>query len=76
MPYKLSEHAISRIAIRGLSADDLAAALAGRVFTQKNGNLLFRCSRSRCAVVIDPRSGRVVTAYRLTKRQIKRRYSR
>lgn len=76
MPYVLSSHAVTRIDERDLSADHLAAALAGRCFRQQNGNLLYRDPRSRCAVVIDPRSQRVVTAYRLTRRQMKQRYSR
>ena len=76
MPYAISDHAMTRIAARGLDAEQLAAALAGRAYPQHNGNVLYRDPRSRCAVVVDPRSERVVTAYRLTKRQMKQRYSR
>lgn len=76
MQYALSAHALERITERGLSADELAAALDGRPFRQANGNLAYRGSGTRVIVVVDPRERRVVTAFRSTRRQVKRCYSR
>ena len=76
MPYALTSHAVARIAARGLGAPPLAAALDGGGVRQRNGHILFRDSRSRCAVVVDPQAQTIVTAYRLTRMQMKRHYSR
>jgi len=76
MPYTLSIHAQQRIAERGLVAEQLAAALAGSEYEQINGHIGFLDRRSRCLVVVNPSTGDVVTAYRLKRKQLKRRYSR
>jgi hypothetical protein len=76
MCYTISQHARQRIAERGLDAACLAAALDGRAFEQADGHVGYCDPRSRCLVVIDPQSAVVVTAYRLQRKQLKRRYSR
>jgi len=76
MPYVLSIHAQQRIAQRGLAPEQLAAALAGRAFEQLNGCLAYFDRSSRCLVVVNPETQDVVTAYRLKRKQLKRRYSR
>jgi len=76
MPYTLSSHAQQRIAERGLDAEQLAAALAGRAFEQINGHIGYLDRRSRCLVIANPDTGDVVTAFRLKRKQLKRRYSR
>lgn len=72
----ITNHAARRLHERGLSNDDLAAALAGRAYKQQNGNTLHYDRSSRCAVIFDPQVGEVITAYRLQRKQIKRHYSR
>lgn len=61
MPYVLSSHAVTRIDERDLSADHLAAALAGRAFRQRNGNVslgeMARMEYNRGTTSIDDRSG-------------------
>jgi len=76
MPYTISEHARQRIAERALPAEHLAAALDGRAYEQADGHVGYCDPRSRCLVVIDPQDAVVVTAYRLKRKQLKRRYSR
>lgn len=72
----LSGHAQARIRERGLTDDDLAAALAGRSFRQINGYTLYLDRSSRVAAVINPQTGLLITAYRLRRKQIKKHYSR
>jgi len=76
MPYTLSSHAQQRIAERGLDAEQLAAALAGSEYEQINGHIGFLDRSSRCLGVVNPETQDVVTAYRLKRKQLKRRYSR
>lgn len=72
----LTNHAARRLHERGLSNDDLAAALAGRGFEQTNGFVLYLERGGRVAAVVDPQSAALITAYRLRKSQIKKHYSR
>lgn len=72
----MTKHAARRLLERGLSDDEIAAALAGRGFEQTNGFVLYLERGGRVAVVIDPQCGTLITAYRLRKSQIKRHYSR
>lgn len=72
----MTSHAARRLHERGLSDDEVAAALAGRSYRQINGNTLYIDPASRVAVVINPQSNTLITAYRLRKSQIKRHYSR
>lgn len=71
-----TQHAARRLHERGLTDDDLAAALAGRGFRQINGHMLYVGRAGRIAAVIDPQTGALITAYRLRKSQIKKHYSR
>lgn len=72
----VTNHAARRLYERGLSDDELAAALAGRSFRQINGYTLYLDRSSRVAAVINPQTGLLITAYRLRKSQIKKHYSR
>lgn len=76
MSRKMTPHAARRLRERGLTDTEIAAALAGREFQQTNGYTLHYDRASRCAVVINPLSGLLVTAYRMKKKQLKRHYSR
>ena len=74
--YTLTYHAYSRIQERQLSAEELAVAVMGRRIVQYDGRELIYDPRTRCAVVIDPYSMTILTAFRLKKKQIKRYCSR
>ncbi|MDI9548259.1 MAG: hypothetical protein QM346_11745 [Chloroflexota bacterium] len=76
MLFTISEHARQRIEERGLAAEHLAAALAGRAYTQVDGHIAYCDKRSRYLVVVCPDDAVVVTAYRLKRKQLKRLYSR
>lgn len=69
---RLTYHAQRRIIERQLSQDDLAAALAGRVLVLFSGNHLCYDRHSRCAVIVDPCTCVVLTAYRMQKKDVKR----
>lgn len=75
-PSSIIPHAARRIQARGLTTTEIAAALAGREFRQINGYTLHYDRTSRCAVVLNPDSGLLVTAYRMKKQQLKRHYSK
>jgi len=72
----MTKHAARRLLERGLSDDEIAAALAGRGYKQTNGFMLYLERGGRVAAVVDPQSATLITAYRLRKSQIKRHYSR
>ncbi len=72
----LTTHAARRLHERALTDDQLAAALAGRAYEQVNGYTLHYDRSSRCAVVLNPQTGALITAYRLQRKQLKRHYSR
>ncbi len=74
MCYTLTRHAWERIRERGLTESEIAAALAGRTFDQADGCVAYR--GGRCVLIVNPESGRVVTAMRVTRNQLKRSYSR
>ena len=76
MCYRISQHAMQRIEQRNLSAEELIAALDGRRFLQANGTTVFLDPHTRCAVVIDLAAMYVLTAFRLKRGKLKRRYSR
>lgn len=76
MSRKMTPHAARRLRERGLTDTEIAAALAGRAFQQVNGYTLHYDRTSRCAVVINPQGGLLVTAYRMKKKRLKRHYSR
>lgn len=75
MTLRLSLHAQERIAQRNLSPATLAAALDGRRYEMPDGRLI-HIGPGRVAVVVDPTTQTVVTAYRLLKKSLKRNFSR
>jgi hypothetical protein len=68
--FRLSGHAQKRIAERQISAEELAAALAGRCRISTHGGAVeYKDSRSGVVIVVDRVRGMVVTAYRLEKEE-------
>lgn len=74
--YTLTYHAAMRIQERQLSAEEMVVAVEGRRIVQYDGRELIYDPRTRCAVVVDPYSMTILTAFRLKKKQIKRYCSR
>lgn len=74
--YQLSNHAIQRIEQRRLRPEWLVAALDGKRAWQKDGTLVFCDPKTRCALVINPKTMLVITALRLRPAKFKRIYSR
>lgn len=74
--YNLTHHAYSRIQERQLTAEELAVAVTGRRIVQYDGRELVYDPHTRCAVIVDPYSMTILTAFRLKKKQIKRYCSR
>jgi hypothetical protein len=65
-------HFDQRIFERDISADEIAAALAGRLYRFPDGTTLYYDRKSRVGLVV--RDGHVVTAYRLRRNEVKRRF--
>lgn len=77
MAYRLTGHAMRRIKERDMCPLALLAALeTGREYEQPKGLVLRYDAHSRYAVVVNPATRTVVTAFRLRKGQLKRQYSR
>jgi len=72
----LTNHAVRRVSERGITFDDIAAALAGKSYRQINGYTVHVDRSTRTAVVYDPTRRVIVTAFRLRRSRIKRSYSR
>lgn len=69
----LTHHAKERLKLRAIGDDALAAALAGREVSI-GGQLFYYDRRTRTIVVTEDNA--IVTCYRLTKSEVKRRLSR
>jgi hypothetical protein len=74
--YRITAHARQRIRERRLPIEWLVAALDGRCYPYASGLLLLCDPRSRCAVVVNPENGNIVTAIRLKPAAYKRMFSR
>lgn len=72
---RLTQHALERIAERGLTAAQLAAALDGRRYEMADG-MTVHLGPGRVAVVVNPAAQVVVTAYRIQRKALKRNFSR
>lgn len=73
--YRLTLHAARRIKQRRLTVEELLAALEGRRFLQRNGLTVFCDPVSRCALLIDLKTGSVVTALRFRRSKFRRIFS-
>ena len=71
--YRLTPHAIERIAQRDLQAEELLAALEGRAVRQQD-RTIFYDRTTRCVVVV--KGEWVLTAYRTTRGEVKRTFGR
>jgi O-methyltransferase involved in polyketide biosynthesis len=74
MTYRLSRHAGIRASERGITNDDVIAALAGREMTFDDDCALYYDRRSRTLVIVE--NGVITTMYRLSKKTLKKRFSR
>ncbi len=74
--YTLTVHAMMRIKQRNISDAELSAALGGRVFYFQHGTWIHFDPASRCALIFNPSTRQIVTAFRLKKKQVKRWCSR
>lgn len=75
--YRLTNHAKRRIREREMCPLALLAALEeGREYEQTRGLVLRYDAASRYAVVLNPATRVVLTAFRMKKGQLKRQYSR
>lgn len=73
MIYSLTSHAKHRLWERAIDDDAMAAALAGRVVETDEGTFLYD-NASRTVLIVQ--AGHIVTAYRITRRQVKAKLSR
>ncbi len=75
--YRLTGHAKRRIEKRQLCPLTILATLeSGREFKLLKGLVLRYDAHSRYAVVLNPTTRTIVTAFRMRKGQLKRRFSR
>lgn len=73
--YRVTAHAHMRLAERGISVEEVADCLAfGRTRKSYGGETVYY--RKRVSVVIDEWTQTMVTAYRMSRRDVKRAWGR
>jgi len=76
MLYTLTPHAYLRIQQRNITPDELAGALASPVLPHQHGTQMHFDRASRLAIIFNPHSRQIVTAFRLQRKQVKKWCSR
>lgn len=79
MSWKLTRHARRRIEQRGIEVESILAALeTPRRLPQrcKRGTVLHYDKSSRVAVVVSENNATILTAYKISRSQLKKKYSR